>query len=354
MNTKPFPPRSAPRPSRGGALATADAGLQPRPRRRRLAQQAGCATSISFPAGRTRPTLAVAHSSATKLKRCFTGPASSSFDDKGRLRARAMSAPRLIAQWPRPTATRSASTASPATAPIAPDALRQACRSTPTRTSPRSACCGRLPNLLIVRTGLPAKTVPELIALATRQSRQVLVRPRPARDTTVHPQRRSSSRSWPRSTLLHVPYRRPARRPSRTCWPGQVDMIFDKHPELASPQMRGGKGRVGLAVTSLKAQPGGARDSRHGRVPAGASEPFNSWGGNLRPGRHAARRWSTKLSALAEKALESDDGPITSYLQRQGRHADVAEPDRPTAAYRAADEKRLGAGDQRLPEQEVD
>ena len=50
------------------------------------------------------------------------------------------------------------------------------CRSTPTRISPPIAMLWQVPNMLMVRLDLPAKTVPELIALAEGRSRQIHLR----------------------------------------------------------------------------------------------------------------------------------------------------------------------------------
>src|SRR5436190_2220200 len=107
-----------------------------------------------------------------------------------------------------------------------------------------------LPNLLIVRQGIPAKTVPELIALARANPGKYSFASSGS-GTTVHLSG-ELFKYMAKIDLLHVPYRGSA--PAiQDLLAGQVDMIFDNIPGSLA-QMRGGKA-VGLAVTSLKRSP---------------------------------------------------------------------------------------------------
>jgi tripartite-type tricarboxylate transporter receptor subunit TctC len=187
-----------------------------------------------------------------------------------------------------------------------------------------------LPNLLIVRTGLPAKTVPELIALARANPGKYSFASSGS-GTTVHLSG-ELFKVMAKIDLLHVPYRGSA--PAiQDLLAGQVDMIFDNIPSSLA-QMRGGKA-VGLAVTSLKRSPAAPE------IPAMAEFlpgfDINSWGGICGPAGMPPAVVD-KLSALAEKALESDDVK-TSYLKQGATPMWLGPID--TAAYRAADEKRL-------------
>jgi tripartite-type tricarboxylate transporter receptor subunit TctC len=187
-----------------------------------------------------------------------------------------------------------------------------------------------LPNLLIVRTGLPAKTVPELIALARANPGKYSFASSGS-GTTVHLSG-ELFKVMAKIDLLHVPYRGSA--PAiQDLLAGQVDMIFDNIPSSLA-QMRGGKA-VGLAVTSLKRSPAAPE------IPAMAEFlpgfDINSWGGICGPAGMPPAVVD-KLSALSEKALESDDVK-TSYLKQGATPMWLGPID--TAAYRAADEKRL-------------
>jgi tripartite-type tricarboxylate transporter receptor subunit TctC len=187
-----------------------------------------------------------------------------------------------------------------------------------------------LPNLLIVRPGLNVHTVPELIALA---------RANPGKHsfassgsgTTVHLSG-ELFKVMAKIDLLHVPYRGSAPA-TQDLLAGQVDMIFDNIPGSLA-QMRGGKA-VGLAVTSLKRSPAAPE------IPAMAEflpgYDINSWGGICGPAGMPPAMIE-KLSALTEKALESEDVKA-SYLKQGATPMWLSPVD--TAAYRAADAKRL-------------
>ena len=187
-----------------------------------------------------------------------------------------------------------------------------------------------LPNLLIVRPGIPAKTVPELIKLARANPGKYSFASSGS-GTTVH-LAGELFKYMAKIDLLHVPYRGSA--PAiQDLLAGQVDMIFDNIPGSLA-QMRGGKA-VGLAVTSLQRSPVAPE------IPAMAEflpgYDVNSWGGICGPAG-LPPAMVEKLSALTQKALESDDLKKT-YLKQGATPLWMSPAD--TAAYRAADEKRL-------------
>jgi tripartite-type tricarboxylate transporter receptor subunit TctC len=187
-----------------------------------------------------------------------------------------------------------------------------------------------LPNLLIVRPGVPAKTVPELIALARANPGKYSFASSGS-GTTVQLSG-ELFKVMAKIDLLHVPYRGSA--PAiQDLLAGQVDMIFDNIPGSLA-QMRGGKA-VGLAVTSLKRSPAAPE------IPAMAEFlpgfDVNSWGGICGPAG-LPPAVVEKLSALCQKALESDDLK-RAYLKQGATPMWLGPID--TAAYRAADEKRL-------------
>jgi tripartite-type tricarboxylate transporter receptor subunit TctC len=114
---------------------------------------------------------------------------------------------------------------------------------------------------------------------------------------------------------------------------GQVDMIFDNIPGAVA-QLRAGKVRA-LGVTSLQRSPVVPE------IPAMAEFlpgfDVNSWGGICGPAG-LPPAMVEKLSALTHKALKSED--LKKGYLGQGATPLWMSPD-DTAAYRAADEKRL-------------
>ncbi len=194
-----------------------------------------------------------------------------------------------------------------------------------------------LPNLLIVRPGVPAKTVPELIKLA-RDNPGKYSFASSGSGTTVHLSG-ELFKYMAKIDLLHVPYRGSA--PAiQDLLAGQVDMIFDNIPGSLA-QMRGDKA-VGPGRHLAAAQPGGAGDSGDGRVPAGLRHQFV--GRHLRPRRPAAGGGREAVGAQPEGAGErrpQDD------LPQAGRDAAVDEPGRHRRLPRGRRET-AGAGDQGL------
>jgi len=187
-----------------------------------------------------------------------------------------------------------------------------------------------LPNLLIVRPGIPAKTVPELIKLARANPGKYSFASSGS-GTTVH-LAGELFKYMAKLDLLHVPYRGSAPA-TQDLLAGQVDMIFDNIPGSLA-QMHADKA-VGLAVTSLQRSPAAPE------IPAMAEflpgYEVNSWGGICGPAG-LPPAMVEKLSALTQKALESDDLKKT-YLKQGATPLWMSPAD--AAAYRAADERRL-------------
>jgi tripartite-type tricarboxylate transporter receptor subunit TctC len=188
-----------------------------------------------------------------------------------------------------------------------------------------------LPNLLIVRKSLGARTVTELIAMA-REKPGKLSYASSGAGTTVHLSGALFC-SMAKIDILHVPYRGSA--PAvQDLLADQVDMIFDNIPGSLA-QMAGGKVN-GLAVTSLQRSPIAPN------VPAMAEflpgYDINSWGGICGPAG-LPPAMVEKLNALAAQALDSDDVK-KAYLKNGATPLWMNVAD--TVAYRRAEEKRFG------------
>jgi tripartite-type tricarboxylate transporter receptor subunit TctC len=187
-----------------------------------------------------------------------------------------------------------------------------------------------LPNMLVVRLGLEAKTVPELIALA-RANPGKLTFASSGSGTTVHLSG-EVFKYLAKIDLLHVPYKGSAPA-MQDLLAGQVDMIFDNIPGAVA-QMRAGKVRA-LGVTSVQRSPVAPGIPTMAEFLPGFD--VNSWGGICGPAG-LPPAMVEKLSALTRKALESEDLK-TGYLGQGATPLWMSPAD--TAAYRAADEKRL-------------
>jgi tripartite-type tricarboxylate transporter receptor subunit TctC len=188
-----------------------------------------------------------------------------------------------------------------------------------------------LPNLLIVRKGVPATTVPELIALAKANPGKYSYASSGA-GTTVHLSGALFC-SMAKIDLLHVPYRGSAPA-TQDLLAGQVDMIFDNIPGSLA-QIAGGKVN-GLAVTSLERSP------KAPDVPAMTEFlpgfDINSWGGICGPA-DLPPDMVEKLNATTKQALESDDVK-NAYLKNGATPFWKSVAD--TVAYRRAEEARFG------------
>jgi tripartite-type tricarboxylate transporter receptor subunit TctC len=187
-----------------------------------------------------------------------------------------------------------------------------------------------LPNMLVVRLGLKAKTVPELIALA-RANPGKLTFASSGSGTTVHLSG-EVFKYLAKIDLLHVPYKGSAPA-MQDLLAGQVDMIFDNIPGAVA-QMRGGKVRA-LGVTSLQRSPVAPEIPTMAEFLPGFD--VNSWGGICGPAG-LPPAVVEKLSTLTKTALESEDLKA-GYLGQGATPLWMSPAD--TAAYRAADQKRL-------------
>ena len=192
-----------------------------------------------------------------------------------------------------------------------------------------------VPNMLMARLDLPAKTVPELIALAKAN---------PGKYSFAS----SGSGTSPHLSgeifkqlaglnMLHVPYRGSA--PAyQDLLAGQVDMMFDNIPGPLG-LMRSGKVR-GLAVTSKERHPAAPDIPTMAEFLPGFE--ITSWGGICGPAG-LPPAMVEKLSALTKKALDSD--AVKAAFDQAGRDGDLDEPRRHRRLSRHGREA-AGAGHQ--------
>jgi tripartite-type tricarboxylate transporter receptor subunit TctC len=187
-----------------------------------------------------------------------------------------------------------------------------------------------VPNMLMTRLELPAKTVPELIELARNNPGKYSFASSGA-GTTPHITG-ELFKQIAKVNLLHVPYKGSA--PAyQDLLANQVDMMFDNIPGPLG-LMRGGKVR-GLAVTSAKRHPAVPDIPTMAEYLPGFE--ITSWGGICGPAG-LPPAVVEKLSLLSKKAL--DTPAVKEAFDKQGATAFWMSP-ADTAAYRAADEKRL-------------
>ncbi len=160
--------------------------------------------------------------------------------------------------------------------------------------------CGlwQLPNLLVVRPDLPARTIPELIALCRQEPGRYTFGSSGA-GTTLHIAG-EMFKQMAGVNILHVPYRGGAPAYTDTMG-GRVDMVFGNIPE-ALRLSREGKLRP-LAVT------GAARSPQAPEVPTMAEflpgYEINSWGGVIGPAG-IPPAIVTRMAELGRQAVESD------------------------------------------------
>ena len=165
-----------------------------------------------------------------------------------------------------------------------------------------------VPNMLMVRLDLPAKTVPELIALAKANPGKYYFASSGS-GTSPHLSG-EIFKQLAGLNLLHVPYRGGA--PSyQDLLAGQVDMMFDNIPGPLG-LMRSGKVR-GLAVTSKGRHPAAPEIPTMGEFLPGFE--ITSWGGICGPAG-LPPSMVEKLSALTKKALDSD--AVKASFDQQG------------------------------------
>ena len=187
-----------------------------------------------------------------------------------------------------------------------------------------------VPNMLMTRLDLPAKTVPELIELAKASPGKYSFA---SSGAGTSPQISGELfKQLAKISLLHVPYKGSA--PAyQDLLAGQVDMMFDNIPGPLG-LMRSGKVR-GLAVTSKERHPAAPDIPTMAEFLPGFE--ITSWGGICGPAG-LPPAMVEKLSALTKKALESD--AVKANFEKQGATRIWMSP-ADTAAYRAMDEKRL-------------
>ena len=187
-----------------------------------------------------------------------------------------------------------------------------------------------VPNMLMTRLDLPAKTVPELIKLCQDNPGKYSFASSGS-GTSPHLSG-EIFKQLGKLNILHVPYRGSA--PAyQDLLAGQVDMMFDNIPGPLG-LMRSAKVR-GLAITSGERHPAAPDLPTMGEFMPGFE--ITSWGGLCGPAGMPPGVVE-KLSALAKKALESE--AVKAAFVQQGATAIWKSP-ADTAAYRAADEKRL-------------
>ena len=187
-----------------------------------------------------------------------------------------------------------------------------------------------VPNMLMTRLDFPAKTVPEIVALAKANPGKYSFA---SSGSGTSPQISGEIfKQLAGINLLHVPYRGSAPA-HQDLLAGAVDMMFDNIPGPLG-LMRGGKVR-GHAVTSSK---------RHPAVPdlptmAEFLPGFEivSWGGICGPAGLPTAMVG-KLSGLLRKALDSE--AVKTAFDKQGATPVWLSP-ADSAAYRAANEARL-------------
>jgi tripartite-type tricarboxylate transporter receptor subunit TctC len=187
-----------------------------------------------------------------------------------------------------------------------------------------------VPNIFVVRPDIPAKTVPELVAL---------VKASPGKYTFASGGSGTSPHicgEWLKQVaglnMVHVPYRGGA--PAlQDLLAGQVDMEFDNIPGPL-PQYKAGKLR-GLAVTSLERSPVAPELPPMNDFYPGFQ--ITSWGGLCGPAG-LPPAVVEKASALCKKALASE-ALKTAFLAQGATPQWLSPAD--VAAFRRNDEKKL-------------
>ena len=187
-----------------------------------------------------------------------------------------------------------------------------------------------VPNMLMVRLELPAKTVPELIKLCADNPGKYSFASSGA-GTSPHLSG-EIFKQLARLNILHVPY-----KGSAPAWQdllaNQVDMMFDNIPGPLG-LMRSGKVR-GLGVTSIQRHPAAPDIPTMSEFLPGFD--ITSWGGICGPAGLPAAMVE-KCSALAKQALESE--AVKKAFEQQGATSIWMNPVE-TAAMRMRDEQRL-------------
>jgi len=187
-----------------------------------------------------------------------------------------------------------------------------------------------VPNMLMIRLDLPAKSVPELIALCKASPGKYSFASSGS-GTSPHISG-EIFKQLAKLNLLHVPYRGSA--PAyQDLLAGQVDMMFDNIPGPLG-LMRSGKVR-GLAVTSTKRHPAVPDLPAMAEILPGFD--ITSWGGICGPAG-LPPAMVEKCADLTKQALDS--GAVKTAFEQQGAVAMWMNPT-DTATYRAKDEEHL-------------
>ncbi len=186
----------------------------------------------------------------------------------------------------------------------------------------------QLPNLLVVNNDVPARTVPELIALLKANPGRY-VYASSGSGTTVHLSGEMFKSMAGLPDLLHVPYRGGA--PAHIdLLAGRVHMIFDNIPQgLASA--REGKVRA-LAVTGKERSPQAPEIPPMAEFLPGFE--ITSWGGVMGPAGMAPAAVE-RIAALSKRALE--DPELAARFRENGATPWWTTP-AAFAEFRAADE----------------
>ncbi|WP_198375254.1 Bug family tripartite tricarboxylate transporter substrate binding protein [Neoroseomonas rubea] len=188
----------------------------------------------------------------------------------------------------------------------------------------------QLPNLLVVNNDVPARSVPELIALL-RANPGKYAYASSGSGTTVHISG-EMFKTMAGVDMLHVPYRGAA--PAHVdIQGGRVHMIFDNIPQGLALH-REGKVRA-LAVTGAQRSPAAPEIPTMAEFLPGFE--INSWGGVMGPAGMPPAIVA-RLNALTKQALETDD--LKRRFLENGATPWYTTPEE-LATYRAANEAAL-------------
>ncbi len=188
----------------------------------------------------------------------------------------------------------------------------------------------QLPNLLVVNNDVPARSVPELIALL-RANPGKYAYASSGSGTTVHISG-EMFKTMAGVDMLHVPYRGAA--PAHVdIQGGRVHMIFDNIPQGLQLH-REGKVRA-LAVTGAQRSPAAPEIPTMSEFLPGFE--INSWGGVMGPAG-MPRPIIERLNALTKQALEAED--LRRRFLDNGATPWYTTPEE-LASYRAANEAAL-------------
>lgn len=200
----------------------------------------------------------------------------------------------------------------------------------PTRDFSYVSGLWQLPNLLVVNNDVPARSVPELIALL-RANPGKFAFASSGSGTTVHISG-EMFKTMAGVDMLHVPYRGAA--PAHVdIQGGRVHMIFDNIPQGLALH-RDGRVRA-LAVTGAQRSPIAPEIPTMAEFLPGFE--INSWGGVMGPAG-VPRAIVDRLNALTKQALESDD--LKRRFLENGATPWHTTPEE-LATYRAANEAAM-------------